>query len=99
MSHYFCRLNPPRPTFARDITDDERAIMARHAAYWRGHLDAGRVEIFGMVADPTAPWGFLVANVEDQAAVSALTAKDPVMVDAHGFSYDVFPMPLGAVTR
>jgi hypothetical protein len=99
MSHFFCRLNPPRPTFAQDATDAERELMARHAAYWREHLDAGRAEIFGLVGDPAGAWGFAIANVADRAAASALTNGDPVIIAAQGFSYDVFPMPRGAVMR
>ena len=73
--------------------------MARHAAYWREHLAAGRIEIFGMVGDPAGGWGFAVANVADTAAVSAMTSADPVMLAHRGFSYDVFLMPFGAVMR
>jgi len=99
VTHFFCRLNPPRATFAQDLTDEERQLMMRHAAYWREHLDAGRAEIFGMVADPGGGWGFAVAKAEDPSAVAAMTAADPVMVAQRGFSYDVFPMPRGAVMR
>lgn len=99
MSHFYCRLNPPRPTFAQDATDEERQLMARHFAYWREHLDAGHVEIFGVVGDPAGAWGFAVANAADTAAVDAMTSADPVMLAQQGFSYDVFPMPRGAVMR
>ncbi|HEX9548896.1 MAG TPA: hypothetical protein VF942_16265 [Acidimicrobiales bacterium] len=40
-SHFVYRLVPPRPTFAADMTDDEKAIMAEHAAYWLGLFDQG----------------------------------------------------------
>ena len=41
MSAFVFRLNAPRPTFALDMTDEERAIMGRHAAYWQPFIDSG----------------------------------------------------------
>jgi uncharacterized protein YciI len=96
---FLCRLNPPRPSFAVDMTAEERALMGEHVAYWRGLLDEGRVVAFGPVADPAGGWGVSVLDVEDEAAAQAMIAADPVNVrgDA-GFRYDVFAMP-GAFAR
>ena len=52
---YFCRLIPPRPTFAMDMNDEERALMQQHAAYWWKKMDEGKVIAFGPVADPQGP--------------------------------------------
>jgi hypothetical protein len=32
-SFFFCRLLPPRPSFALDMAPEEREIMQKHAAY------------------------------------------------------------------
>jgi len=39
------RLQAPRPTFALDMTDEERAIMRRHAAHWQPLIDAGHMVV------------------------------------------------------
>jgi len=49
MPHYFLKLNPCRPTFAMDMTDDERAIMQQHVAYWGDLMNKGRVVVYGPV--------------------------------------------------
>jgi uncharacterized protein len=53
MSAFIFRLNAPRPTFAVDMTDEERDIMGRHAAYWQPFIDSGQMVIFGPVLDST----------------------------------------------
>jgi hypothetical protein len=98
MAFFLCRLNPPRPSFPADMTDDERALMREHAAYWSGLLDAGRVVAFGPVADPAGAWGVSVIDVDDESAVAAMIAADPVRLRGDGFTYDVFAMP-GAIAR
>ena len=95
--HFFLRLNPPRPSFAVDMSDEEREMMGRHVAYWSGRLAAGDLVVFGPVADPGGGWGVAVAKAEDEAAVREMIAEDPVLTEGDGFSYDVFPMP-GAIS-
>jgi hypothetical protein len=34
--YFFIKLNPPRPSFAFDMTDEERAVMCEHAVCLRG---------------------------------------------------------------
>jgi hypothetical protein len=51
MSAFVFRLEAPRPTFALDMTDEEREIMARHAAYWQPLIDSGQMVVFGPVLD------------------------------------------------
>ena len=99
MPLFLCRLLPPRPSFSIDMTDDEQALMGEHVVYWRGLLDAGRVVAFGPVADPAGGWGVSIVDADDEAAVQAMIAADPVKQrgDA-GFRYDVFAMP-GAFSR
>ena len=43
MGTFVFRLKAPRPTFALDMSDEEREIMGRHAAYWQqiGKMPSG----------------------------------------------------------
>ena len=93
MPYFFCRLNPPRPSFAQDMTEEEMKLMGEHGEYWASHLEQGRVAVFGLVAEGPAPWGVTVIRVEEEAAARALTDCDPVIRAERGFSYDVFAMP------
>jgi uncharacterized protein len=62
MDTFVFRLIAPRPTFAVDMTDDEREIMGRHAAYWRPLAEEGRMVVFGPVLDGTGSWGLGVVE-------------------------------------
>jgi hypothetical protein len=56
MSTFVFRLKAPRPTFALDMSDEEREIMARHAEYWRPWVESGQMVIFGPVLDASGSW-------------------------------------------
>jgi uncharacterized protein YciI len=79
MSTFVFRLLAPRPTFALDMTDEEREIMGRHAAYWRPYVDSGQMVVFGPVLDQTGSWGLGVLEAEDEEEVRAFAAGDPVV--------------------
>ncbi len=79
MSTLVFRLKAPRPTFALDMTDDERAIMARHAAYWQPLIDSGQMVIFGPVLDGSGSWGLGVVETDDEEELRAFAAGDPVV--------------------
>ena len=95
---FLCRLLAPRPTFAFDMTPDERAVMQEHGLYWRGMLAEGKAIVFGPVADPKGAWGLGVVRAADETEVRAMESKDPVIRSGRGFSYEVIPM-LTAVFR
>ena len=99
MHAFFCKLVPPRPTFAQDMSAEETELMGAHAAYWRGHVERGSAVTFGVVADPAGVYGIAVVEVGDAAEVHRLTADDPVVRSGRGFRFDVHPMPRGAVHR
>ena len=63
------------------MTDDEREIMGRHAAYWQPYVDAGQMVIFGPVLDSTGSWGLGVieAEDEDEDELRAFVAGDPAV--------------------
>jgi uncharacterized protein YciI len=74
------RLQAPRPTFALDMTDGERAVMERHAAHWRPLVDNGQMVVFGPVLDGTGSWGLGVIDAEDEAALRDFAANDPAVI-------------------
>lgn len=99
MPHFLCRLNPPRPTFAMDMTPEEQGLMEQHFAHWNARMDQGEVVVFGVVGDPAGPWGAGVVEMADEAAVRAHTDADPVIRADAGFSWDVWSMPNAVVPQ
>jgi uncharacterized protein len=97
MPHFFLKLIAPRPTFAMDMTDDEKALMQQHFLYWKGRQDQGEVVVFGPVLDPKGPFGLGVIAAADEAAARAFADADPALKSNRGFSCDIHPMR--AVTR
>ncbi len=97
MPTYFCRLIPPRPTFAQDLSPAEGQVMQEHAGYWHGLMKQGKVVTFGLVADPAGAYGIGILEAVDEAEVRALTADDPAMRSGRGFRYEIHLMPRGAV--
>src|SRR5437868_5997519 len=79
MSTFVFRLIAPRPTFALDMSDEEREIMGRHAAHWQPLVDSGRMVVFGPVLDHTGSWGLGVVEAEDEDELRAMAAADPVV--------------------
>jgi uncharacterized protein YciI len=96
MDTFVFRLIAPRPTFALDMTDEERAIMDRHAAYWRPYLDSGQMVIFGPVLDSTGSWGLGVVQAEDEEELRAFAAGDPAVTTGTA-GMEVGRMPAGFV--
>jgi uncharacterized protein YciI len=74
------RLKPPRPTFAVDMTEDERRIMGEHAAHWQTFIDKGHMVVFGPVLDETGSWGLGVIEAENEDELRAVVARDPAVV-------------------
>jgi uncharacterized protein YciI len=68
-----------RPTFALDMTDEEREVMGRHAAYWQPLVEAGRMVVFGPVLDSTGSWGLGVVEADDEEEIRAFAAGDPAV--------------------
>ena len=80
MATFVFRLKGTRSTFPQDMTDDEREIMARHAAYWHQMVDAGRMVVLGPVADSGGTWGLGVLEGEDEEEIQAFVDADPAVV-------------------
>lgn len=84
MTTFVFRLKGPRPTFALDMSDEERAIMARHAEHWRPLVESGQMVVFGPVLDGTGSWGLGVVESDDEDEVRAFAAADPVVTTGTG---------------
>lgn len=93
--HFYVRLIPPRPTFASDMSAEERALMQQHVGYFRGLFEQGKVLIFGPVLDPTDNFGMAVMEVADSAEAEELLAQDPTAMAGLN-RFRISPMVVGA---
>jgi hypothetical protein len=94
---FFCKLVAPRTTFFQDITPEEGDLMQRHGVYWRELMAQGHVVTFGVVGHPEGVFGIAVVSYGSEAEVRAATDADPVIQANAGFSFEIYPMPFGAV--
>ena len=92
MPGFVVKLIAPRPTFAFDMSADERTMMMQHAGYWAGLAKGGSVLAYGPVADPVGAYGIGIIVAADLAAVEAMRDSDPAILSGLGFSYDIAPM-------
>ncbi len=90
--YFHFRLNPPRTTFPKDMTAQERDAMQAHFAYWGKLSGAGTAVVYGPVDDPAGTWGLAVVRVADEAAAKTLVENDPIIQAGLGFHYDVAPL-------
>jgi uncharacterized protein len=79
MATFVLRLKAPRPNFAQTMTDDERAIMRRHAAHWRPYLERGDMIVFGPILTDDDSYGLAVVDTDDEQALREFAAQDPVV--------------------
>jgi uncharacterized protein len=84
MPTFVIRLEAPRPTFALDMTDEEREIMGRHAAHWQRFIDSGQMVVFGPVLDSGGSWGLGVVEAEDEDELRTFAESDPVVTTGTG---------------
>ena len=87
--YFFVKLVPRRPTFAQDMTPDERAIMMQHVVYWKKFLDEGKVLVYGPVMDPAVVYGMGIVMTDDEEEVKTLIAGDPA---GQINNYEYYPM-------
>ena len=92
MAYFFFRLNPPRPSFAIDMSPVERQVMMDHVAYWTSLAQQRCAIAFGPVADPKGGWGVGLVDVPDIDAAQQLSANDPVTTSQIGFVTEILPM-------
>ena len=87
--HFALKLLPSRPSFAMDMTAEEREIMQQHIVYWTGLMEKGLVLVFGPVMDLAGPYGLGIVAVDDEEEVKAFIANDPA---AKINKYEYYPM-------
>jgi uncharacterized protein len=73
------KLIPPRPTFAQDMTDEERSVMQEHVGYWMELMKQGKVIVFGPVLDPQSVYGLGIVAVDNEEEVKQMTTNDPAI--------------------
>jgi uncharacterized protein len=87
--YFVLHLLPSRPDFAQTMTDDERAVMMKHVAYWTEIMKQGKVLAFGPVMDPKEVYGLGIICVDNEQEVEDFIAKDPASKINR---YEYFPM-------
>jgi uncharacterized protein len=96
MPTFVLRLIAPRPNFAQTITDPEREIMSRHAAYWQPDLERGDMVVFGPILTDDDSYGIAVVDTDDEQALREFAAEDPVVTTGTA-SFEVGRMAAGHV--
>jgi len=91
--YFLCRLIPPRPSFAKDMTPSEAKAMHEHVAYWTDLLGKGKAIAFGPVMDPKGPWGVGIVSVSGKEELRELQENDPAIRARIGLSYEAYEMP------
>jgi uncharacterized protein YciI len=97
MNHFLYKLIPPRPTFDKDMSETEKAIMGRHIAYWQRLAERGTAIVFGPVSDPAGAWGLGVVEADTNEQVRALGDADPAVISGLA-RFEVCALP-GAIVR
>ena len=92
MPGYVFRLIAPRPDFASTMSDEERAVMGAHVAYWSDLMERGQVIAFGPVADPKDPHGIGIVLAPDMSGAETIRDGDPAMRSPFGFRTEIAPM-------
>jgi len=94
--HYFFKLIPPRPTFPQDMTDEEKALMKEHSAYFQRQFDAGKLLLYGPVMAPQGAFGLGILEVADEAEARRFGENDP-SVRAGLNRWELYPMQIGGI--
>lgn len=83
------KLNPPRTSFAQDMTETERNVMKQHVGYWTNLMNQGKAIAFGPVLDPKGVYGLGIIAAESDEELNTMMANDP----ANGLNkYEWYPM-------
>jgi uncharacterized protein YciI len=77
MKSWLIRIIPPRPTFDKDSTPAEDALMDQHFAYWKDLNDKGICIFGGPVLDPKGVYGVIIVRAATEDDAKALAAGDP----------------------
>ena len=77
-THFLYMIHPPRPTFVKDASADELAVMKVHFAYLAGLSEAGKLLLAGPCLDEGG-FGVGIFKVTDPEEAKALAAGDPAV--------------------
>jgi uncharacterized protein len=92
MGAYVFRLIPTRPTFAFDMTEEERQLMGKHAQYWQDLMARGNAVAFGPVDDPAGNYGLALVIADTAEAARDLADQDPAVTSDLRFTTEIAPM-------
>lgn len=92
MRPFVYRLIAPRPTFATDMTEQERATLRQHGEYWTRLMKDGQALAFGPVDDPAGSYGLGILLARDLAEAHALRDADPAVAAGTGLRAELAPM-------
>ncbi|HEY9048477.1 MAG TPA: YciI family protein [Ohtaekwangia sp.] len=93
---FLYKLIPPRPTFAQDMTEQERAIMQQHIEYWNNLVKDKIGVVFGPVFDPQGVWGLGIMEVDTPEAAERVSKEDPAIKTGLN-TFELIPMRLGLI--
>ena len=93
--HFYAKLIAPRPTFASDITEQERVLMAQHGAYCQQQFEAGKLLMFGPVMAPEGAFGVGILEVADEAEARQVFENDPSVIAGMN-RFEIYPMRVAA---
>jgi uncharacterized protein YciI len=74
---WFLHLIPPRPTFNKDMTEAEHALMEKHFEYWKEQYAKGVLLFGGPVLDPHGWYGVIVLRAATEDEARAIASADP----------------------
>jgi uncharacterized protein len=77
-THYLYLIHPPRPSFVRDASPSEMAIMGAHMAYLQQLLAAGKLLLAGPCVDGV--YGVAILKVTEPSEAERIAAGDPAVV-------------------
>jgi uncharacterized protein YciI len=89
--HFYFKLIAPRATFPGDITEEEKALMAKHGAYCQQQFDAGKLLVYGPVTSPQGAFGMGILEVADAADAQHFGENDPSVLGGLN-RFEFYPM-------
>jgi uncharacterized protein YciI len=90
-NNFYFKLIPPRSTFPRDMTPEEKVLMDAHAVYYKQQFEAGILLIYGAVMAREGAFGMAVLEVADENEARQFGENDP-SVQAGLNRFEFFPM-------
>ena len=95
---FLYKLNPPRPTFHLDMSEEEKSAMQRHMQYWVQLTDQKFSILYGPVFDPNGVFGMAVIEVNSDEEANAISTGDPA-VSSGVCTYELIPMQIGMIRK